>query len=378
MNLRNIIRRLPLLAAALCGLAATSCADDDTLTVNTSAVTAADDYVDSRDGHVYHCIKVGDRVWTTENLAYFLPRGAADGCVTWEEQQDITEEELTVDTTNIVVVISDADYETIYFGVVNDPDHDWKKECGMTNQQLKSYFLNFYGELFTQEEFTNMYVNNPASAAFGNLLLERLNVERERQRQAYIERLIAEKAQIPIDHRDKAEAANGGYVSTHGYLYTLAGARKAVPTDDGWRLPTDDDWKALEQALGMPAAELDRMNAWRGEGFGDALKEGGTTGFNAVMSGCNAYQRTQEELFINKDEGAYFWTSDEGSYTTEETSDDSSSSTADDEGKVTVTYSTGIIRQLAIYSSKIWRGTTRLDNSYRGVTYSVRMVRDAK
>ena len=213
-------------------------------------------------------------------------------------------------------------------------------------------------------------------APFGKLLLERLEVQRLVERQDYIDRLTEYKKQIPLKHYAAAEKANGGYVAENGFLYTYEGALKAVPKEGGWRLPSDADWKKLEMALGMPASEVDKMEAWRGQTLGDALKAGGATGFNALFSGCNGYQRTQEDLFIKKEEGAYFWTSDKGTYTARE--DAGEDEEGDEDGKVNIVYETGIIRQLAIYSSGIWRGTTRLENGYRGMAYSVRLVRDAK
>lgn len=379
---------LPCLASLALCMGFNSCADDDSITVNTSSIKAASDFVDARDGHVYHCIQVGDQIWMTENLAYFLPRGAADGCVTWDEQQDIDPESLEVDTTDITVVITDDKYEEIYNSIVDDPSHDWEMEVGTRPLTFHLWFNNFYGEMFTQQEFTNMIVSDPVMAPFSSLLLEKLEVERANQRQDYINGLIAKAKQIPIDHRDEAEIANGGYVAQNGYLYTYDGAALAVPKEGGWRIPTDADWKKLETAIGMPAGEVDRMNSWRGETLGDALKKGGATGFNALFSGCNAYQRTQEELFIKKDEGAYFWSSDKGSYTVRESMSEEEKEAQDStqvgndsidnsDGKVNVTYETGIIRQLAIYSSSIWRGTTRIENGYRGMAYSVRLVKDA-
>lgn len=362
-------------ALTLC-LGFSACADDDTITLNTASIKEAPDFVDARDGHVYHCIQIGNQIWTTENLAYMLPLASADGCVTWDEKQDIDPDSLVVDTANIVVVISDEKYKEIYDGVVNDPGHDWPTEVGTDSLQFHLMFNNFYGEMFTQEQFTNVFVNDPVMAPFGKLLLERLEVQRLVERQDYIDRLTEYKKQIPLKHYAAAEKANGGYVAENGFLYTYEGALKAVPKEGGWRLPSDADWKKLEMTLGMPASEVDNMEAWRGQTLGDALKAGGATGFNALFSGCNGYQRTQEDLFIKKEEGAYFWASDKGSYTAKE--DAGEDEKGDEDGKVNVVYETGIIRQLAIYSSGIWRGTTRLENGYRGMAYSVRLVRDAK
>lgn len=286
-------------ALTLC-LGFSACADDDAITLNTASIKEAPDFVDARDGHVYHCIQIGDQIWTTENLAYMLPLASADGCVTWDEKQDIDPDSLVVDTANIVVVISDEKYKEIYDGVVNDPGHDWPTEVGTDSLQFHLMFNNFYGEMFTQEQFTNVFVNDPVMAPFGKLLLERLEVQRLVERQDYIDRLTEYKKQIPLKHYAAAEKANGGYVAENGFLYTYEGALKAVPKEGGWRLPSDADWKKLEMTLGMPASEVDNMEAWRGQTLGDALKAGGATGFNALFSGCNGYQRTQEDLFIKK------------------------------------------------------------------------------
>jgi len=76
-------------------------------------------------------------------------------------------------------------------------------------------------------------------------------------------------------------------------------------------------------------------------------------------------------------DAAYFWTSDEKIVILdkEESENEDDSISEEEEGPQTVRE--GIVRQLAVYSSQIWRGTTRLDNGYRGVCYSVRCVKDA-
>ncbi len=362
-----------LAAVTLLGMA--SCSDDETVGVNTASIKAAPDFVDSRDGHVYRCIQVGDQIWMAENLAYFIPQGAAAGCLTWNELQDFTEDSLKVDTTNIVVTLTDEEYGEVFYALTNDPAHDWKAEIGFPPATLEMWYRNFF-DMMGQDGFTNMF-SSSRYKPFGDALVAALDEARQANKKTYIENLLAEKALIPYQHRDRAEAANGGYVAENGYQYTYEGALRAVPEEGGWRVPSDADWKKLEAALGVPASELDNMNQWRGLPIGDAMKVGGETGFNAVFSGCNAYQRTQAQLFIRKGEAAYFWASDKDTYTGQEDAVDGDAN-ADENGKVTVVYDTGIIRELAIYSSGIWRGTTRLDNGYRSMTYSVRLVRDAK
>lgn len=53
----------------------------------------------------------------------------------------------------------------------------------------------------------------------------------------------------------------------------------------GWHVPTDDEFKALEIELGMTSAEADMLNTWRGEPVGEMLKAGGSSGFEALLSG---------------------------------------------------------------------------------------------
>ena len=172
------------------------------------------------------------------------------------------------------------------------------------------------------------------------------------------------------EHSDKYER---NFTKEDGYFYTLDGAKAAVP--EGWRIPSDEDWKKLEAALGM-ASDLDVMNAWRGINAGDYLKVGGEAQFNAIYTGCNAwvYEKDDSNYWVNHDYSAYFWCSDETTRVETETSKEGET---DEDGNLkeeeSVVIREGIVRQLAIYSPKIWRGVTRLDNN---VCYSVRCVKD--
>jgi uncharacterized protein (TIGR02145 family) len=53
----------------------------------------------------------------------------------------------------------------------------------------------------------------------------------------------------------------------------------------GWHVPSDEEFKVLEMFAGMTRTEADMVNAWRGVGAGTALKVGGSTGYDALMSG---------------------------------------------------------------------------------------------
>jgi uncharacterized protein (TIGR02145 family) len=53
----------------------------------------------------------------------------------------------------------------------------------------------------------------------------------------------------------------------------------------GWHVPSDEEWKTLEMQLGMSQALADLIDAWRGAPAGTALKVGGTSGYDALLSG---------------------------------------------------------------------------------------------
>jgi len=76
----------------------------------------------------------------------------------------------------------------------------------------------------------------------------------------------------------------------HGRLYDWEAARRACPA--GWRLPTNADWLNLEAAVG--------------ENAGTKLKLGGSSGFDAKMSGLRLDDRFE---FLGQ--VAVFWSADE-------------------------------------------------------------------
>lgn len=54
---------------------------------------------------------------------------------------------------------------------------------------------------------------------------------------------------------------------------------------EGWHVPTDEEYKQLEVALGMSQADADLANTWRGAPVGADMKLGGSSGFDALLSG---------------------------------------------------------------------------------------------
>lgn len=73
---------------------------------------------------------------------------------------------------------------------------------------------------------------------------------------------------------------------------------------DGWHLPSLQEWESLEMALGMPEDQATATSGWQGTDEGDRLKEGGDTGFEALMSG----NRSTSGSFTLGGLGTAFWT----------------------------------------------------------------------
>lgn len=97
---------------------------------------------------------------------------------------------------------------------------------------------------------------------------------------------------------------------TYGRLYDWHAAINIADQIPGWHLPSDDEWKDLELALGMDPTELDIDN-YRGTDQGTQLKIGGTSGFEAKLTGvATTYNMgINNPLSYNIGETTTFWTS---------------------------------------------------------------------
>jgi uncharacterized protein (TIGR02145 family) len=93
-----------------------------------------------------------------------------------------------------------------------------------------------------------------------------------------------------------------------GRLYTWEAAINASP--EGWRLPDAGDWKELELELGMDAEEADSLG-WRGTDQGTQLKEGGTSGFEALLAGYKDGTVQWDGRFFDMGYYASFWSATE-------------------------------------------------------------------
>lgn len=357
MKTTKILALLPLFC-----LLAMSCDDkDDDLRIDLSQVKPADSFVDSRDGKTYKCVRIGDQIWMAENLAYFCTGGTYEGCFTWNQGS------IAIGTIRLEKDI----FCDLWTKTVEDPAYNWSTNSRYPAEHYMNLLAEYKSGVSTQDEIMSTISHifyRPFRDAFYD------------KKDKYINEHLEDFHDLFYDHMKSAEEQNGDYSKTYGFLYSLEAARKAVP--EGWRLPTDEDWKKLETTLGMPANELDAFEAWRGTGIGTALKIGGGTGFDALMGGGDHYQGGGAHLYINRDESAYFWTNEcknvELINPDANTDDDKDNDTEESDVPTMIQVREGVIRQISLYSSQIWRGSIRIDVNNRDITCSVRCVRDVK
>lgn len=330
MKTTHLIPPLLSLAALLA-----ACGDNEEADVafDSTVVQQADDFTDPRDNNTYRCIRIGDQIWMAENLRYELPGNSLSGCFTWDEDvADVSEAD-----------VDDQTFRTVATAVANDTQYNGWPQYGNSRQtgtQVILSMVSFLDYGYGQDMVREYLAYYPD---YYDALLAALDSAKD-------------SVQIGHGHFLEAETANGGYVTKYGFLYSFEAAKQAVP--EGWRLPSDDDWMQLERALGLSDGEARRSEAWRGKGLATLLGEGGASGFNATRAGGNTYIiKASDDNYVNKDENWYYWTS-----TTTKKNDSTE---------------VAMMRMSAIYTDKVWRGTSPLTTGYRSVLYSVRCVRDA-
>lgn len=94
----------------------------------------------------------------------------------------------------------------------------------------------------------------------------------------------------------------------YGRLYTWQAAQSACRSlGNGWRLPTDDDWRELARLYGGIADDSDDG----GKAAYEALLRGGSSGFNAVLSGGRAADGRYDDLKAH----GFYWSASQSSPT---------------------------------------------------------------
>lgn len=250
------------------------------------------DFQDPRDGTTYKCITAGGDIWLAENLRYHVAGGFYSGCLRYGES--------------------------------------W---AGWTQAQFDTWLKSVYKAGKMEKE-----LYDECSALRG---------------QGYVPRVLLEMIgyKFPETLLDEIMVYDKTAVNDFGYLYSYEALKQAVIP--GWEIPSDADWKRLEQLLGMSGGELDRMEAWRGNGQAELLMEGEQgIGFNVKFGGGRVYHSDDRDgVYEGKACKAIFWASD----------------TLDggEEGYL------GVVRTLLLNDSRIWKGTSKRS----GTAYYVRCIR---
>lgn len=333
-----------------------ACSDNiEDLSHPSAKVVPIADFVDVRDGNTYKCVQIGNQIWTVENLRYLVPGGPISGCFTW----GLNKEKANPD--NIVPNITFDEAASYITKIYADPEVQKAIDemIGYQKNALLMLPINIENGIFTKVEQIRNTLISSSEFVYRKFMAcvppEKIN--------AVSDGYVAEQ-----------EVQNGYYSKSYGYLYSYDAALDAVP--DGWRLPTDDDFKQLETALGLSADECDRIEAWRGSGLGTYLTSGP---FAFQFAGGNLYTSKRSDFYTKKDEGGYYWTSTiykEGELESDSTAlDNLTPEMKEIELKQRRLI---VVRQFAVYSNAVWRGSYPQMSVAQPVTMSVRLVKDVK
>ena len=102
---------------------------------------------------------------------------------------------------------------------------------------------------------------------------------------------------------------NPANCDTYGRLYDWESSQGVCPS--GWHLPSDNEWKELELELGMTLSQSNETG-YRGSDQGTQLKLGGSSGFDALLSG---WWSSVFGSFSDLQVKGYYWTSSSTSST---------------------------------------------------------------
>lgn len=340
--MKHYIKKYGILTAALAAtlaLTAPACSTEETAPApqldGLSMGTVTD-----KAGNTYKTFTLGNQTWLAENYRYALEKGSLDGCLTYGES------------------FSASDLEVL---------------TGTDRTKYQRFIANHNGQrfmLFLREQVVASgaegKIKNAAGNDYSNTVLNQLKNYSIPQMIAlspsYFAPMQEELLRIWNLALDNYFKTDPQYLAQYGYLYSYEGAQKAVKegAPEGFHIPTDAEWMVLERRLGLTAAELEGLEQWRGTevGAGDLLKPGGF-GFDALYGGAAIYalSTAYNTNYVNKGEGAYFWTNDRV--------------------VVSDSLSNGIVRHVSLYERGIRRNTTRLITSptKASPSYSLRLVK---
>lgn len=101
------MKKISLYALAALALGCWAC-EDDVEKPTAPKTDIGDVFIDTRDGHEYHTVTIGDQTWMTENLAFRLDSGNWAGCFTWDEETSTTYgAPAPIDTAAVIAAIPD-------------------------------------------------------------------------------------------------------------------------------------------------------------------------------------------------------------------------------------------------------------------------------
>ena len=327
------MKRINIFSALLLGiLMIGACSDDEPIIVSKpEGITYGT--VTDKAGNVYKTLTVGKQTWLAENYRYRPEDATAADLVTYGELY----------SEGLRATLEGTD-QTAYSKFYTN-NYQGKQFVLYLREKLMA--ANEAGELSTMGSMVINYCHTytlPYMAAMSNF--------------ASIKDKLLEIWEDAVNHLLQVDME---YLEEFGYLYSYEGALKATKegAPEGFHLPTDAEWMMLERALGMSAEELEGLENWRGN-VGDLLKSGKQgIGFDALYGGAAIYAISTQYNpdYVYKNEGAYFWSSDEVF--------------------VSDSLSNGIVRNISLYQSGVRRMTTRLITSPTKVrpSYSVRLVK---
>lgn len=327
------MKRINVFSALLVGiLMLGACSDDEPAVVlKPEGITYGT--VTDKAGNEYKTLTLGKQTWLAENFRYRPEDATAAEQVTYGELYN----------ENLRTILKGTDqaaYKSFYAN-----NYQGKQFVLYLREQLM--LANEAGELSTMGNTVINQCHNyplPIIAAMASF--------------ASIKDKLLEIWDDAVNHILQVDME---YLQEFGYLYSYEGALKATKegAPEGFHLPTDAEWMMLERALGMSVNELEGLENWRGN-VGELLKPGKQgIGFDALYGGAAIYAISTQynPEYVYKNEGAYFWSSDEVF--------------------VSDSISNGIVRNISFYQSGVRRMTTRLITSETKIrpSYSVRLVK---